>query len=155
MTRCVPWPSHAASAPQHPQPPRARARPPQLVGGFASEPWRVEAQYYGTGESFLFRYVDGKFESYHWTGKNAYFLLAKEDCIAMGGGCAFAARGAFAAPPDPMRRRSGHFGLYLDGDLLHGTSGPSETFGNPPLTQSSHFTCVELEVWGFASLYSE
>jgi len=69
----------------------------------------------------------------------------------------------------------GAYGLALDASLLHGTSGPSETYGNSPLplvaappTSGSfnsprvqqlphdaaqnaavvHFECAALEVWG-------
>ena len=58
----------------------------------------------------------------------------------------------------------GHFGLYLDSELLHGSSGPSDTFGNvclcrqPEFSHADHdipdpppvgeFRCDVLEVWG-------
>ena len=55
----------------------------------------------------------------------------------------------------------GHFGLYLDAELLHGSSGPSETFGNVCLCRQrpggtpyeddppvGEFRCAALEVWG-------
>ena len=60
----------------------------------------------------------------------------------------------------------GHFGLWLDSELLHGTSGPSATFNNQCLCRHPHpgaampaisseapdvvgeFRCKVLEVWG-------
>ena len=54
----------------------------------------------------------------------------------------------------------GHFGLYLDSELLHGSSGPCETFGNECLCRQrsdgpfddeppvGEFRCDVLEVWG-------
>lgn len=54
----------------------------------------------------------------------------------------------------------GHFGLCLDSELLHGSSGPCETFGNECLCRQradgpfedeaavGEFQCEVLEVWG-------
>ena len=42
--------------------------------------------------------------------RNDYFMLSGPQSLALGGG--------------------GHFALFLDGELLHGTSGMSETAGS-------------------------
>ncbi|KAF6140675.1 hypothetical protein GIB67_013968 [Kingdonia uniflora] len=59
-------------------------------------------------------------------GANRYFTLCSTDFLALGGG--------------------GHFALYLDGDLLRGSSSNSETFGNPCLAHTEDFDVKELEV---------
>ncbi|KAK6150422.1 hypothetical protein DH2020_015354 [Rehmannia glutinosa] len=71
------------------------------------------------------------------TGMNRYFTLCSTEYLAMGGG--------------------GHFALYLDGDLLSGSSSSSETYGNPCLARSEDFEVKEVELWGFvyASKYEE
>ena len=95
---------------------------------------------------------------HRWSGLNDFFMLSHRDHLAMGSG--------------------GHFGLWLDAELLHGSSGPSETFGNtclcrppqpapPPQPASGggepaggeeeeeeevpevgEFRCAVLELWG-------
>eukprot|EP00002_Diphylleia_rotans_P008915 TRINITY_DN188_c0_g3_i3.p1 TRINITY_DN188_c0_g3~~TRINITY_DN188_c0_g3_i3.p1 ORF type:complete len:133 (+),score=19.74 TRINITY_DN188_c0_g3_i3:49-447(+) len=57
----------------------------QIFGAFASEPWEVHSRYFGTGESYLFSFHPN-FKAYTWTRANSYFMLAKHDFIAMGGG---------------------------------------------------------------------
>ena len=60
---------------------------------------------------------------------NAYFMFSNTECIAMGGGGAFA--------------------LYLDKDFLHGVSGPCETFGSDILASSEDFIISDIEFWVF------
>ena len=70
-------------------------------------------------------------------GVNRYFTLCSTEFLALGGG--------------------GHFALYLDGDLLNGSSSVSETYGNPCLAHSEDFEVKEVELWGFVygSKYEE
>lgn len=42
---------------------------------------------------------------------------------------------------------SGHFGLWLDGDLYHGGSHPCATFNNEVLARQEQFCIKELEAW--------
>ncbi|KAL1499971.1 hypothetical protein AB1Y20_012650 [Prymnesium parvum] len=128
----------------------------QVFGGFCSE-WRPPAKpahFYGSGESFLFNVeavcdlpplLTGDeppteaVQVFRWTGENTYFMFSDREYLAMGSG--------------------GHFGLSLDSELLHGSSGRSATFGNPCLCRQpaeltgddaevGEFTCDVLEVWG-------
>ncbi|KAG4185399.1 hypothetical protein ERO13_A09G227500v2 [Gossypium hirsutum] len=43
----------------------------------------------------------------------------------------------------------GNFALCLDGELLTGSSGPSETFGNLCLAHNQGFDLNNVELWGF------
>ncbi|KAK9904454.1 hypothetical protein M0R45_000679 [Rubus argutus] len=65
------------------------------------------------------------------------FTLCATDFLAIGGG--------------------GHFALYLNSDLLSGSSSVSETYGNPCLAHSEDFDVKEVELWGFvyATKYEE
>ncbi|KAF9232717.1 TLD-domain-containing protein [Melanogaster broomeanus] len=148
-------------------PSRANPNPPQgglvairdardaVFGAWLSEGVRLERGYYGSGESFLWRYhppqgaeSSGRLDVYKWTGRNDYVALCQPEFISFGGG-------------------DGHYGLYLDASLLDGSSAPCPTFGNPALSipsDGSHaraeatgaarakpdvsFECVALEVWG-------
>jgi hypothetical protein len=80
----------------------------------------------GAGESFLFTFKDQRFMKYTWTRANSYFQLSNASGLAMGGG--------------------GHFGLYLDQDLYHGSSDTCSTFGSPSLSPGKLFEVVALEV---------
>ncbi|KAG9310784.1 TLD-domain-containing protein [Chiua virens] len=143
----------------HPNPPKGGLLVVQdandaVFGVWVSEGIRMEkGGYYGSGESFLWRYhapVDderqGRLDVYNWTGANDYVALCEPGFISFGGG-------------------DGHYGLYLDASLLDGSSAPCPTFGNPPLCASPphaskerngvarakadvSFECVGLEVWG-------
>jgi len=133
-----------------------------VFGAFCSE-WRepcVPETFYGNGETFLFSVerLEGlpplpageglppPHEALHvsrWTGVNNFFMLSHRDHLAVGSG--------------------GQFGIFLDAELLHGSSGPCQTFGNVCLCRQPHaappadgstlppvgeFKCDVLEVWG-------
>ncbi|KDO32128.1 hypothetical protein SPRG_03345 [Saprolegnia parasitica CBS 223.65] len=120
----------------------AKAQSPTLVvvqddqnvifGGFASDEWHHALNYYGNGESFLFTFENGASVTKHpWSRKNNYFQLCSEDALIMGGG--------------------GSFGLYLDADLLQGSTGACDTFASKPLVARERFVCTKLELWGFSA----
>ncbi|KAJ8444961.1 hypothetical protein Cgig2_029155 [Carnegiea gigantea] len=67
-----------------------------------------------------------------FVGANRYFYLCLNDFLAFGGG--------------------GNFALAMDGDLLTGSSGPCETFGNSCLAHDPEFELKNVELWGFAHL---
>ncbi|CAK4084241.1 unnamed protein product [Aphanomyces euteiches] len=101
-----------------------------IFGGFASDVWHTSANYYGNGESFIFRFTPlGKLEKYSWSRKNNYFQLCNEESLVMGGG--------------------NSFGLYLDADLVHGTTGKCDTYSSEPLVPGENFACTHVEVWGY------
>lgn len=64
---------------------------------------------------------------YPWSYRNSYFLLACRDYLALGGG--------------------GHFGLFLDADLLRGSSGDCATFNSPTLGSRDDFAVLSCEVF--------
>ncbi|KAG6399756.1 hypothetical protein SASPL_141240 [Salvia splendens] len=107
-------------------------------GGLVEAPLRpTNKRYQGTIDSFVFSNISGNPLIFRPTGKNRYFTLCSTNYLAMGGG--------------------GHFALYLDGDLLSGSSSSSETYDNPCLALSEEFDIKEVELWGFvyASKYEE
>ncbi|KAG1727275.1 TLD-domain-containing protein [Suillus paluster] len=118
--------------------------------------WLERGGYYGSGESFLWKYhrpspssedslngledSEGTLDVYKWTGRNDYVALCEPGFISFGGG-------------------DGHYGLYLDASLLDGSSAPCPTFdntvlcsrgdgGSQGLKKDVSFECVGLEVWG-------
>lgn len=110
-----------------------------VFGSLVETPLKPSSKrkYQGTNSTYVFSNISGRPIIYHPTGVNRYFTLCNTDYIAIGGG--------------------GHFALYLDGDLLNGSSSVSETFGNPCLANSQDFEVKEVELWGFVhtSSYDE
>lgn len=72
---------------------------------------------------------DHGLEVFHWSSKDPFFLFSDLECIAMGGGSAFA--------------------LYLDKDLLHGVSEPCSTFASQRLASTENFIVNDIECWVF------
>ena len=60
--------------------------------------------------------------------RNDFFQFGTPDCLAIGGAPAYA--------------------FKLDGDLVYGRSGVSETFGNSPLASTEEFEIGRIELWG-------
>eukprot|EP00884_Botryococcus_braunii_P016005 jgi/Botrbrau1/3088/Bobra.0070s0074.1 len=112
-----------------------RDRNQYVFGCFTAESWRVAPRYYGTGESFVFQ-LQPKPGFWRWhqrrmaVARNDFFQFGRPDCLALGG--------------------KPHYALFLDGDLLNGTSGESETFGSPCLASAEEFEIGRLELWGLA-----
>ncbi|KAI5397608.1 hypothetical protein KIW84_063429 [Lathyrus oleraceus] len=89
----------------------------------------TKPKYQGTHQTFVFTNIYGHPRIFRPTGVNRYYYLCSNDSLALGGG--------------------GGFALRLDGDLLTGTSGPCETFGNRCLAHSPEFELKNVELWGF------
>jgi hypothetical protein len=110
-----------------------------VFGGLVVAPLQpiIRKKYQGTNDCFVFTNVDGRPVICRPTGANNYFTFCALEYLAMGGG--------------------GHFALYLDEDLLNGSSSTSETFNNPCLSQTDQFKIKDVELWGFvnASKYEE
>jgi hypothetical protein len=98
-------------------------------GAYISDSWEPQRSYYGTGECFLFTLYPS-FNVYPWSQLNEYFIYSKEDTIALGGG-------------------SGKFALWLDQDLMQGSSAPCETFLNSTLSYQEDYKHIFVVVWGF------
>uniref|UniRef100_A0A0D6R5F1 TLDc domain-containing protein n=1 Tax=Araucaria cunninghamii TaxID=56994 RepID=A0A0D6R5F1_ARACU len=105
-----------------------------VFGGLVNGPLKPtpKKKYQGTNQSFVFTTIYGEPRLFRPTGANRYFILCMNDMLALGGG--------------------GNFALCLDGDLLNGTSGPCDTFGNSCLAYSPEFSLKNVELWGFAHL---
>ncbi|EPY78306.1 hypothetical protein CB1_001108054 [Camelus ferus] len=123
----------------------------QMFGAFSSSAIRLSKGFYGTGETFLFSFSPQlkvmfltfqvfvfelkkifffffSSQVFKWTGRNSFFVKGDLDSLMMGCG-------------------SGHFGLWLDGDLYHGVSHPCATFNNEVLARQEQFCIKELEAW--------
>lgn len=105
-----------------------------VFGGLLNGPLipTPKRKYQGTNETFVFTTLYGAPRLFRPTGANRYYYLCMNDLLAFGGG--------------------GNFALCIDGDLLSGTSGPCETFGNLCLAYSPEFSLKNVELWGFTHL---
>jgi len=132
----------------------------EVFGSFTSMPWRKQHGFFGTGQSFLWRMkeprmnasitcpeeqaeLESNVEVFKWTGADDVIQVCSGGHIAAGGG------------GDLTDADSGGFGFMIEDDLLRGSSGSCETFGNPCLCPRSiegggHagvFEIANLEVW--------
>ncbi|KAL4573884.1 hypothetical protein LXL04_020705 [Taraxacum kok-saghyz] len=92
---------------------------------------------HGSNSTFVFTNTLGRPVIFRPTGMNRYFTLCSTEYLALGGG--------------------NHFALYLDSELLNGSSLASETYGNSCLSHTQEFEVKQVELWGFvyASEYEE
>ncbi|KAK3006211.1 hypothetical protein RJ639_016463 [Escallonia herrerae] len=99
-----------------------------VFGGLLECPLKPtpKRKYQGTNQTFIFTTIYGEPRLFRPTGANRYFYLCLNDLLALGGG--------------------GNFALCLDGDLLTGSSGPCETFGNLCLAHNQEFQLKNVEV---------
>ncbi|KAH9575691.1 hypothetical protein CY35_01G123800 [Sphagnum magellanicum] len=102
-----------------------------VFGGLMNAPLQPspKKKYQGTSESFVFTNVTGHPYIFRPTGLNRYFVLCTTEALAFGGG--------------------GHFALHIDAELLNGSSGACETYGNCCLAQTEEFILKDVELWGF------
>lgn len=110
-----------------------------VFGGLVEAPLRpsTKKRYQGSNKTFVFTNTSGRPVIFRPTGMNRYFTLCSTEYLALGGGS--------------------HFAMYLDSDLLNGSSLASETYGNSCLSHTEEFEVKEIELWGFvyASEYED
>ncbi|AMD21353.1 HER074Cp [Eremothecium sinecaudum] len=131
-----------------------RDRKGGVFGAYANEPFHQTEgrRYYGNGECFLWK-VDKvpnvvlgrpahihdhndeltshrlQFRGYTYTGINEFCIYSTNMFLSMGAG-------------------NGHYGLWCDEGLVHGSTEPSLTFGNDTLSrEGKKFHIIGLEVW--------
>ncbi|RZB44871.1 Oxidation resistance protein 1 isoform A [Glycine soja] len=99
-----------------------------VFGGLLDCPLKPTAKrkYQGTNQTFVFTTIYGQPRLFLPTGVNRYYYMCLNGLLALGGG--------------------GNYALCLEEDLLTGTSGPSDTFGNKCLAHSPEFELKNVEV---------
>ncbi|CAD6225884.1 unnamed protein product [Miscanthus lutarioriparius] len=100
-----------------------------VFGGLLNSPLRPteKRKYQGTNQTFVFTTIHGEPRLFRPTGANRFYYLCLNDALAFGGG--------------------GSFALCVDEDLLHGSSGSCETFGNSCLAHSPEFELKNVEAF--------
>lgn len=142
----------------------------EVFGSFTSEPWRKNWNFFGNGESFLWRMrqsrstqchsiidqaqLESELDVYPWTGENNCVQLCTHDKIAVGGGTTTSEQ----SEESGEKSIAYGFGLAIGRDLHSGTSSHCATFGSPPLSKAhqdgSPFEIMNLEVWTLTPCYS-
>ena len=133
----------------------------EVFGAFTTAPWRKNWNYYGGGESFLWKMrrnrlvkcqsiieqaqLESEIDVFPYTGDNKFIQLCTHDRIAVGGGHPDPTV-AEKKEEDPAMMDDGKdtrldiedhdwgFGLSIERDMLQGSSSPCVTFGSPSLS---------------------
>jgi hypothetical protein len=132
----------------------------EVFGSYTPSPWKISHNYYGSGESFLWRLEKSRptnFTSGDWRERfqsdievfkfafqNRHIQLCEHDRIVLGGG-------------EKRGETEWGFGLVFEEDLLTGMSSPCLTFSSPSLSRlhsGSHFEVRNLEVWALTPCQS-
>jgi len=147
----------------------------EVFGSFTGQAWRKSWNYFGTGESFLWRMRHSRLETtngildqaqkeseidvYPYTGQNDFIQLCTHDRIAVGGGfpdddaSSSEKKSQNEAASNPLVDHSFDWGLGLSlrSDLLQGSSSPCLTFGSPSLCKDKpngdRFEVINVELW--------
>jgi hypothetical protein len=137
----------------------------EVFGAFTGNAWRKNWNYFGTGESFLWRMrrsrlekthdileqaqLESEIDVYPYMNENKYIQLCTHDRIAVGGGTPSGEKKT--DDPPVVKPHEWGFGLAIPSDLLEGSSSPCATFGSPSLSHvhadGSLFEIVNLELW--------
>jgi hypothetical protein len=134
----------------------------EVFGAFTSTAWKHSADYYGSGESFLWRMkhdrralctsvfdqanLESEVDFFPWTGSNYLVQYCSKERLALGGG-------------DSRKVSNGGFAVAIESTMLYGTSMQSGTFDNPPLskvhTNGTPFEIVNMEIWSMTPANTE
>lgn len=135
----------------------------EVFGAFTTEAWRKTWNYFGSGESFLWRMrnsrktqcysiidqaaMESEIDVYPYTAANQNIQLCTHTMIAVGGGTPEHVEAEEKRDDNDNHQKSADldkdaeikdhewgYGLALQADLQHGTSSPCLTFGSPSLS---------------------
>ena len=134
----------------------------ELFGGFNSIAWKQSSNYYGSGESFIFKI-------------GIYFYFIDSSCLLKLSYCEmiwgilvshylendFSASRYCWTQTNSLFMWSDHCSIAMGGggkgfafvitdDFYSGSTNRSETYDNEPLVASNEFTIDNLEVWAFS-----
>jgi len=141
----------------------------EVFGSFTGESWRKSWNYFGNGESFLWRmrrsrkekcrsiidqaHMESEVDVFPFTGDNDSVQLCTHNKLAVGGGSPDECSEFDHMSQDGVKYtdKAWGFGLAIASDMLNGTSSPCVTFRSPPLSaehaDGSPFEIINLELW--------
>jgi len=106
-----------------------------LFGGFAPEPWRLQASSYGSREAFVFKAIGATDCSEEMASESIPQVFR-----------ALGEAGLVLQHSDLHHLRLGD-AISVSEDFLHGTSRDCQTFGSPTFAQSGDFVIQHFECW--------
>jgi hypothetical protein len=145
----------------------------EVFGAYTGAPWTIQHDYFGTGESFLWRMKGSRedtsgslferakreadLEAFKYSFENNIAQICQSDRIAIGGGTTSSPREISQGVT--IQPNEFGFGICFDNrDLLHASSSPCLTFNSPSLSKihpdGSKFELLNLEVWSFTPCIS-
>lgn len=103
-------------------------KPSKILGAYLPEPLAPHGgKFFGTPEVRVYRFSP-TFEAFRASFKNTMFMYAtNSEGFGVGGG--------------------DQFSIYIDDDLLGGSSKPCETFNSPALVDEEYFDIRVIELW--------
>ena len=142
-----------------------------VFGSFNTAPWQVKPNYFGSGESFVWKmrnnrlkpcsclyeqaHMESEVDVYPSSRMNSCYQLCTNDFLAVGSGEIDAERMQSDEFSEQIfsntQKLELGFAFALHNDLQQGTSSPSGTYLNPKLTSRREgiFEVCNLEVWTF------
>ncbi|XP_002741638.1 MTOR-associated protein MEAK7-like [Saccoglossus kowalevskii] len=107
-----------------------------MFGGFASEEWKTQAQFYGNATSFLFSLYP-TMEVYESSGRNGHYMYINLNQQTLPNGLG-------------MGGQLNYFGLWIDANFGKGSSKAKPrctTYDSPQLSKQENFQVDVVEVW--------
>ena len=135
-----------------------------VFGSFTAQAWRLAQGWYGTREAFLWKMrrsraqntatspasmcqqaiQESEIQVFPYRTGSIAVQYCSNDCLMLG-------RGEVMQPSIQKSGKHYGHGLYLDANLVKGTTSTSETFGNPCLAddtlRGSRFEVSNIEIW--------
>lgn len=139
-----------------------------VFGCFTSSPWHTQNDYFGSGESFVWKmrlnretpcyslydqaHLESEIDVYPFSGFNNTVQLCRHDMIAVGGSdIENTPQVGFEYRFSNYKNEETGFAIALQDDLCRGTSVACPTFCSPSLISNNEsvFDVENLEVWTF------
>ncbi|KAK6186560.1 hypothetical protein SNE40_008575 [Patella caerulea] len=108
-----------------------------IFGGFASESWKKNSNFYGDSNCYLFQ-IKPHLSVFTPTGYNQHYLYYNQHVTTLPNGLGFGGQLEY-------------FGLWIDESFSsgHSKAGPKNTtYGSPQLSITPEFEIDTIEVWG-------
>eukprot|EP00977_Amphora_coffeiformis_P001984 scaffold375_cov157-Amphora_coffeaeformis.AAC.4 len=135
-----------------------------VFGSFTAEAWRLAQGWYGTREAFLWKMRRTRAQDIATTPASIYQQAMQESEIQVfpyrtgsmavqycSKECLMLGRGEVLQPNNQKSGKHYGHGLYLEANLMKGSTSTSETFGNPCLVddslRGSRFQVANMEIW--------